>query len=229
MHAWMRSARMIGPLAMVSVVVGCGGGGGSATAVMPGGYAVHRDITATLFWAGEKPAKGTANVASAWDEHWAEHFGGADDPKRRPPVGFVPRENSFYVALPYNDLGKGGRKAGAEKVVPWAGRKRDWGKWESMCKDRWVKLSHAGQVCYAQWEDVGPFETDDGAYVFGDGSVRPKNKENEGAGIDVSPAVSGFLGIGGMGKVEWQFVEQEDVPAGPWAEVVTGAGKARRE
>jgi hypothetical protein len=225
MDAWMRRARAVAGLAAALLLTGCGGG--SATAALGSGYPVHRAITATMFWAGEKPAKGTANLSSAWDEKWAEHFGGSDDPKKA-AAGFEPRENRFYVALPYNDLAKGGRKAGAEKRVPWANQKQEWGKWEPMCKDRWVRVSCGQQVCYAQWEDVGPFETDDAAYVFGDGSVRPKNKENEGAGIDVSPAVSAYLGVGGMGKVDWQFVEKEDVPAGPWSEVVTGAERAAK-
>ena len=34
---------------------------------------------------------------------------------------------------------------------------------------------------------------------------------------------------GGMGKVDWQFVDGEDVPAGPWADVVTGADKPKHE
>ena len=36
-----------------------------------------------------------------------------------------------------------------------------------MCKNRWVRLSRGGKTCYAQWEDVGPFVSDDAAYVNG--------------------------------------------------------------
>jgi hypothetical protein len=188
------------------------------------GYSVHQNITATMFWIGEKPLKGAPNGVSAWDEKWAQHFGGVDDPKSRDgllPAAFRPLENPFYVALPYNDLARNGRKPDADHIIPWANTKPSWGKWQSMCKDRWVRITCGGKVCYAQWEDVGPFETDDAAYVFGDGSIPPKNKENQSAGIDVSPAVSAYLGIGGMGKVSWQFADPDDVPAGPWSEIVT--------
>jgi hypothetical protein len=64
-------------------------------------------------------------------------------------------------------------------------------------------------------EDVGPFYTDSAAYVFGDG--RPSPNVNHGAGIDVSPAVRDYLGLGPLGLVDWRFVEQAEVPAGPWS------------
>jgi hypothetical protein len=40
---------------------------------------------------------------------------------------------------------------------------------------------------------------------------------NHGAGIDVSPAVRDYLGLGPLGLVDWRFVEQAQVPAGPWS------------
>src|SRR5438552_3597263 len=107
----------------------------SPTAPSKSAYPRHENITATLFWVGEP-----GNVQSAFDGHWQEHFGGVDDPKHRGgfmPTGFVPKENPFYFALPYSDLGKGGRKADAENVVPWA-KQRAWKPGESMCKNRWI-------------------------------------------------------------------------------------------
>ena len=40
---------------------------------------------------------------------------------------------------------------------------------------------------------------------------------NHGAGIDVSPAVRDYLGLGSLGLVDWRFVEEADVAAGPWS------------
>lgn len=187
-------------------------------------YPLHTQITATVFWVGEPAGTdNVANVQSAWDERWQEHFGGVDDPRRRDgfrPAGFVPRENPFYFALPYNDFAGGVRKAPAANVVPWA-RERQWGPGESMCKNRWIRIARPGRTCYAQWQDVGPFQTDDAAYVFG--LARPRNQSNQQAGLDVSPAVRDYLGLGGMDKVDWQFVDAADVPAGPWKDVVTSS------
>jgi hypothetical protein len=77
-------------------------------------------------------------------------------------------------------------------------------------------MSSSGwQACYAQWEDVGPFHTDSAGYVFGD--ERPSPNVNHGAGIDVSPAVRDYLGLGPLDMVDWRFVEQATVPNGPWS------------
>jgi hypothetical protein len=37
-----------------------------------------------------------------------------------------------------------------------------------------------------------------------------------GAGIDVSLAVRDYLGLRALDVVDWRFVEQADVLAGPW-------------
>ena len=86
-------------------------------------------------------------------------------------------------------------------------------------KNRWVKIKYKKKTAYAQWEDVGPFNTNDFAYVFG--KRKPLNKENESAGIDISPAVRDYLEMSNMAKVSWQFVDHEDVPDGPWKQIVT--------
>jgi hypothetical protein len=42
-----------------------------------------------------------------WDQHWQTSYGGVDDPDRRNgywPADFTPRENPFYVALPYGEF-----------------------------------------------------------------------------------------------------------------------------
>jgi hypothetical protein len=39
---------------------------------------------------------------------------------------------------------------------------------------------------------------------------------NQGAGLDVSPAVRDYLGLKGKDVCDWKFVEARDVPNGPW-------------
>lgn len=190
----------------------------------PGAYPWHFDITATYFYIGELPTERNPvpNTASSWDSKWNANYGGYDDPdpaNRDPhtyaPKAFTPQLNPFYVALPYNDIEKGGPKPEASKVIPWYRRDKE-GKYESVCRGTWVQIYYNGRYCFAQWEDCGPFNTDDWQYVFG--GARPRNTSNKGAGIDISPAVRDYLGIqGGIATVHWRFVEFGLVPGGPWA------------
>ena len=85
---------------------------------------------------------------SAWTEKWTKRNGYASG-KHASSV------NPFYVALPFNDV------AFPEKARRWlpAGwyQRPEEGKPMSACKDRWVMIKNEnGDVCYAQWEDVGP-------------------------------------------------------------------------
>jgi hypothetical protein len=50
--------------------------------------------------------------------------------------------------------------------------------------------------------------------VFGNETPRPNR--NKAAGIDVSPAVRDFLKLRSGAKVEWRFVDDREVPNGPW-------------
>ena len=70
-------------------------------------------------------------------------------------------------------------------------------------------------MCYAQWEDVGPFRSDHWEYVFG--NARPSPNLNRGAGLDVSPAVRDYLMLGSNDLTDWRFVDFQEVPSGPWA------------
>ncbi|MBB5353385.1 hypothetical protein HNR46_003642 [Haloferula luteola] len=177
------------------------------------------NVVATVFWVGEEATLNNpiSNVASAWDPNWTANFGGLDDPQRREgfrPAGFEPRLNAFYVALPYNDLGSDGRhRPEAAEVIPWFWREYR-GEGVSVCRGRWVAIHCRGRVCYAQWEDVGPFQTDHWQYVFG--GEEPRDNRNGGAGIDVSPAVRDFLQLRSGERVQWRFLESRDVPSGPW-------------
>ena len=85
---------------------------------------------------------------------------------------------------------------------------------QSVCQGRWLAIRKGNKTCYAQWEDCGPFRTDHFQYVFQ--NERPKPNLNRGAGLDVSPAVRDYLGLGPTDVTDWQFVEVRDVPPGPW-------------
>jgi hypothetical protein len=179
----------------------------------------RRAIVATVFWVGELPTQNnpTPNNKSAWDQNWQQNFGGYDDPDRRSgwgPAGFTPQLNPFYVALPYNDVARGGKHQDeAKSVIPWFWQEYR-GDGISVCKGRWVAIHLRGKICYAQWEDVGPFEVDHWQYVFG--SERPRANRNKAAGIDVSPAVRDFLQMKSGERVEWRFLDEYQVPHGPW-------------
>lgn len=183
------------------------------------------DIVTTVFWIGETPTANNPvpNTVSAWDRRWTSNFGGYDDPDPDAregflPKGFTPGQNPFYFALPYNDITRTGTKASARAVIPWF-EDAYYRSGRTVLKGRWIAIRRNDKVCYAQWEDVGPFETDDWEYVFGD-QPKPKTKMNRGAGLDVSPAVRDYLEFGsGYGTVDWRFVDIDEVPDGPWKQL----------
>ncbi len=188
-------------------------------------YPIHQDVTTTIFWAGEEGDPETNdnihNNSSAWVSDWEASFGGVDDPDDRcgyHPCDFEPKENPFYFALPFGDYTEDGPKSAEElQAVPWFTGQMEPG--ESILKNRWIEITYEGKTAYAQWQDVGPFEDDDAGYVFG--ADEPKSDR---AGLDVSPAVADYLGIDGRGQTSWRFVEEADVPTGPWREIITTSG-----
>jgi hypothetical protein len=177
---------------------------------------------ATVFWVGEGADDDNGfihNRASAWDGEWQKSFGGVDAPEDRcgfVPCDFTPEENSFYIALPYNDLDVRGVPKENAVRVPWYRAVKT-----SILKDRWVAVRVASTTCYGQWEDVGPFHSDDIEYVFGD-AESPLNETGAKAGIDLSPAMRDCLSVGGIATVTWRHVEEDVVPTGPWRAVITG-------
>lgn len=178
----------------------------------------RRNITTTIFWIGEAPdgRNTTPNHKSSWDTSWQENYGGFDDPNRENrtydfhPKGFIPNLNPFYVALPFNDKTN---QAIAAAKIPWF-KTRKHSDSNSACHGVWLAIKFGNKTCFAQWEDCGPWVTDDHNYVFG--TAPPKNAENGGAGLDVSPAVRDFLGISSGAQCDWRFCSPEEVPDGPW-------------
>jgi hypothetical protein len=200
-------------------------------------YPWKKHVTATIFWCGEQPTdrNPTPNCKSSWDTKWMENFGGYDnpDPAKRianhttgefRPKDFVPKMNPFYIALPYNDLlSWKAHKPEASKVISWYARMNPQpGK--TVLKGRWIQIFVNKRSCFAQWEDCGPWVTDDWAYVFG--NKPPKATENGSAGIDISPSVRDYLGIKSGTKIHWRFVEESNVPQGPWKKYGTQVAKA---
>ena len=187
----------------------------------PGRYPWRLSIVTTIFWIGERPGTNNPvpNDRSSWDPNWFSNYGGYDDPdlkvrKKFIPLGFLPRQNPFYVALPYNDVEGGRTKPEAKEVIPWFKNAfvRDG---QTVLKGRWVAVRRGNRICYAQWEDCGPFCTDHWQYVFG--NERPRPNLNQSAGLDVSPAVRDYLGLGNIDSCDWRFVEFAEVRPGPWA------------
>ena len=178
------------------------------------------NIVTTIFWIGETPSGNNPvpNHKSSWDANWTSNYGGFDTPdasarRNYIPVAFVPRQNPFYCALPYNDVTHGQTKPEAPLVIPWF-RQSFTQQGHSVCKDRWLAIRKGNRTCYAQWEDCGPFRTDHFQYVFQ--NERPKANLNRGAGLDVSPAVRDYLGLAPTDVTDWQFVDVRDIPPGPW-------------
>ena len=181
----------------------------------------HKAITTTVFWVGEQASGDNghiANASSAWDGQWQAHYGGIDSPTSRDrylPSGFTPRQNPFYAALPYDDIDDAGQRKPTAGLCPNINRPKQY----SWCKNAWIAIRHGNKIAYAQWEDVGPYQEDDTAYVFG--ASRPRNQIDTKAGLDVSPAVRDFLGLGDVSHTEWNFVSPSDVPRGPWRQIIT--------
>ncbi len=184
---------------------------------------VHSDILTTVFWIGEraKPKSGWSdNLDSAWDGRWKENFGGLDSPIYRIgyfPSKFRPKQNPFYVALPFNDISNP-ECLEASPVLQHLKQKKA-SKIKSVCKNRWIEMILDEKKCYAQWQDVGPVFTNDYEYVFQ--GEEPRAHSIAMAGLDVSPAVRDYLSFKGKCRLSWRFVDESQVPEGPWKTIVT--------
>ncbi len=149
------------------------------------------------------------------------------------PAGVTLYQNPFYVALPTPDYDENRRLTEAE---PWIWASRDIlpelkrfenGKFkdgESPFKDLWIQVEYGGRTAFGQLEDIGPADKTgaivaDYSYVWGD-SPQPKNEFGMKAGIDLSPALTDYLGTNGEAMVRWRFVPTDQVPEA-WKILVT--------
>ena len=152
------------------------------------------------------------------------------------PSGEAPLQNPFYLDLPFDDYNDSTAFAERCDVVPWANDAGYAGNCDndsfSYMKNRWVEITGPnGATCYGQIQDAGPSHGDnyhDSAYVFGGGDVQPSQGQFNNAGMDVSPALNGCLGFSSLNgdgdSVSWQFIDDANVPAGPWTKVITTSG-----
>ena len=204
----------------------------TTTPIVVSTYPWHNDILATQFYIGETGLSGT----TAWDCHAVTHYGGIDSPFGRNNYlpTFTPKENPFYLALPYTDIGEAGTH---KKDIPWYDAKLDKGDGYSFVKNRWVEIKRGDKICYGQYEDSLTPDILDPAtgkrigyglpnyfdYVFGSAPTTHP-------GIDISPALSDCLGMRDPndqvfghtdGPVSWTFVNDNEVPSGAWKNIVT--------
>jgi hypothetical protein len=229
---------------------GAGPRSSPAAAAVPGrSYPEHTRIVATTFWVGEifdPTAPDGSQVTSSYDPRWLADYGGCDgvvvagvcgtQPRTTGngffPTRMTPRQNPFYLDLPFDDLNDPAAFAHRAAVVPWSGDPGYAGRGDdptfSYLKNRWVRITRADRTCYGQVEDAGPGQYDDEAYVFGHDDRRPADRRYNGAGMDVSPALNGCLGFvelnGDTDLVDWQFVDDPQLPPGPWLRLVTTQG-----
>ena len=151
---------------------------------------------------------------------WKENFGGVDSPVYRKgyfPARFRPKQNPFYVALPFNDI----KNPDFVEICPLLQffKIKKAPRIHSVCKNRWIEITYNGKACYAQWQDVGPVFINDYEYVFK--GQEPKAHRQDMAGLDVSPAIRDYLLLRGFDRTSWRFVPDPEVPEGPWNKVVT--------
>lgn len=212
---------------------------------LPRTYPWHTDIVAATFWVGEildPDAWDGSQRISAYDSDWIGSYGGCDGvwvdgecetEPRHPENDYWPSEtepqmNPFYLDLPYDDVNNDRGFAWRGEVIPWADdpdyaeQVRD--RSVSLMKTRWVEIRHEDRTCFGQIADAGPGEYDDAGYVFGIDDARPASKTFNGAGMDVSPALNACLDLAGLNRLEsrvdWRFVEADQVPDGPWSRLV---------
>jgi hypothetical protein len=243
----IRRAQTTSVAALAFVLAACGNGlADSQSAARQ--YPWHHDIVATTFWVGEVMDRSTSDGSqehSTYDANWLANYGGCDGvvvkgtcrTERRDasngffPTQITPRQNPFYLDLPFDDVNNPKAFAMRAKVIPWADDPGYLGRADdptfSFMKNRWVQLEKGGNTCYGQIQDAGPAIYDDAAYVFGSGDTRPANSRFKNAGLDVSPALNGCLGFaqldGQDDRVAWRFVDDADVPEGPWTRIVTSS------
>ena len=156
--------------------------------------------------------------------------------RRHALIEIGPKQNPFYLDLPFDDVNDPSAFRERVAVIPWAhnpgyaGHAQD-SNFSSM-KNRWVQLSRHGRTCYGQIEDAGPGDYHDAKYVFASHNERPANRRYGGAGLDVSPALNGCLAFtelnGDSDRVSWRFVDAVNVPPGPWKRIVTKQGVDNR-
>ena len=138
-------------------------GGFMTTVLCPGAILRERSTAelkqtmTTLFWVGESADSENAfipNDQSYWDRDWQNHYGGVDEPERRNgywPANFKPKENPFYVALPYGEFTEAGELKPEARKIPWFYRGLS-----PILKNRWIEVILNGRSCFANGKTSVP-------------------------------------------------------------------------
>jgi len=82
-------------------------------------------------------------------------------------------------------------------------------------KNRWVEVKYNDKSCFAQIQDTGPYASFDNMF---------KEDTHDYMGFDLSPAMFYCLNIPldqGRFRGSWRFVDNKDVPNGPWKDIIT--------
>ena len=178
------------------------------------------NVGTIVFWVGEEQSAGKTSPQhqSVWDKDWLKNFGGVDTPESAArhdyiPVSFVPGQNPFYCALPYNDVEHGQFKPEAPTVIPWF--KQDIRSRVNLCA-RIAGSPYARGIESAtrNGKIAARFAPTISTDVFQ--NERPTQNASHDAGLSVSPAVRDHLGLAPAEVTDWRFVEVSDVPPGPW-------------
>ncbi|MFW5981257.1 MAG: hypothetical protein ACOCRU_01640 [bacterium] len=179
-------------------------------------------------------------LLAKWHENIRTTYFLAEDAEGNPLKStwnkYLTEENPFYFALPYRDFYY--FVDGSEEPV----KKDYYGVGD--VKNKWIEILYIDDqkqvLAYAQWVDVGPWNYYDPYYVFeyqrpyaeigiDMGWSSEGYRETNKAGLDVSPDVMIYLGeqlekdliSEGIIEVNWRFVEEDDVPDGPWKEKIS--------
>jgi N-acetylmuramoyl-L-alanine amidase len=157
------------------------------------------------------PTPPAAEIQANHRDVMASVFGGESDPNHSayPPYdsagnGEFLDDTEFYVAIPVNVSDEDARLRGVRVY------------------NRATGESEIGRI-----RDKGPWMVDDTAYCYGDAEAisvtcyrehqplpsgpRQGQIPNNEAAIDLSPALAEAIGIDGLGRVDWEFVEGEEV------------------
>ena len=100
----------------------------------------------TIFWVGEGATEENGyihNRSSYWDDNWMKHFGGVDSPLNRKgwlPAAFTPKQNPFYVALPFAEVDGDGNLKEIAKKIPGFGQNAG-----PLTRNRWVEIRYKGR------------------------------------------------------------------------------------
>ncbi len=239
-----QTSRTVRPAGRAGLTAGPAGASATPDAARkPPIFLWHRNIVSTTFWVGEIFSSGPngSQVISTYDGKWEVHYGGCDGvivngkcrtEKRVASNGYWPRhmtpkQNPFYLDLPFDDVNDPIAASARGRAIPWAhlasNRAILANPNRSLMKNHWVEIRRGGYTCYGQVEDAGPGQYHDARYVFG--KYPPRNRLYNHAGMDVSPALNGCLHFkelnGDTDVVQWRFVTPRHVPPGPWRRLVT--------